>query len=239
MRTHTGEKPYLCDFSGCGKRFAQSGQLRTHQRLHTGEKPFICSVEGCGSRFTHANRHCSNHPKAGVIRDPSSSDARSSGNKRSILKSNSNMMNGDGGSGEKKRVRKTNPGTTRLRERKLMQELDAADNNTDENDDVMSMSAVWKKKRAALQLQARDSTSSSTMTNVVLEPVIQPMIIEASNPSLPVNEDEVLTKDKLLGALALMELSGVGMMTSDVLEVGDIIITNNGCQLDQLANGEF
>ena len=70
-RTHSGDRPYTCDFPSCDKAFVQSGQLKTHQRLHTGEKPFICTVESCESRFTHANRHCPTHPKAGLVRKDS------------------------------------------------------------------------------------------------------------------------------------------------------------------------
>ncbi|XP_022650872.1 zinc finger protein squeeze-like [Varroa jacobsoni] len=77
LRTHTGEKPYQCDYPDCTKAFAQSGQLKTHQRLHTGEKPFKCSApEGCTNRFTHANRHCSQHPYAPLVRTEISIEIR-------------------------------------------------------------------------------------------------------------------------------------------------------------------
>ncbi|XP_018326997.1 metal regulatory transcription factor 1-like [Agrilus planipennis] len=68
LRTHTGERPYACDYPKCTRRFTQSGQLKTHQRLHTGEKPFVCTVPNCERRFTHANRHCPEHPEGQLKR---------------------------------------------------------------------------------------------------------------------------------------------------------------------------
>ena len=37
LRTHTGERPYTCDYPNCSRAFVQSGQLKTHQRLRAGE----------------------------------------------------------------------------------------------------------------------------------------------------------------------------------------------------------
>ncbi|KAK7060906.1 zinc-finger protein [Paramarasmius palmivorus] len=43
MRRHTQEKPYVCDYPGCGKAFAITGALTIHKRTHNGHKPFKCT----------------------------------------------------------------------------------------------------------------------------------------------------------------------------------------------------
>lgn len=46
MRTHTGEKPYQCQY--CEAAFAQSNDLKAHTRRHTGER-YYCDV--CNEGF--------------------------------------------------------------------------------------------------------------------------------------------------------------------------------------------
>lgn len=36
----------------CGKRYMTAAHLARHETMHTGEKPFVCPFPGCGSRFS-------------------------------------------------------------------------------------------------------------------------------------------------------------------------------------------
>merc|ERR1711903_391295 len=50
--SHTGEKPFKCDWPGCGKAFTRKRILKEHRNTHLGLKPNVCPLPGCGKSFS-------------------------------------------------------------------------------------------------------------------------------------------------------------------------------------------
>lgn len=52
---YSGEKPFRCHYSGCGKLFDQSCNLNKHFLTHMGSKPYTCSWPLCGEKFSQSS----------------------------------------------------------------------------------------------------------------------------------------------------------------------------------------
>lgn len=62
LRSHTGEKPYVCSWQGCGWKFSRSDELGRHMRKHTGVRPYSCKLcDRTFSRSDHLALHLKRH----------------------------------------------------------------------------------------------------------------------------------------------------------------------------------
>ena len=60
MRSHTGDRPFLCPF--CPYAAAQAGDLQRHMRTHTGERPYQCPhCPYAATTASHLQAHMRTH----------------------------------------------------------------------------------------------------------------------------------------------------------------------------------
>ena len=74
LRWHSGERPFVCNWIFCGKRFTRSDELQRHRRTHTGEKRFQCPE--CNKKFMrsdHLSKHIKTHQKGTRLNPATSS----------------------------------------------------------------------------------------------------------------------------------------------------------------------
>ncbi|KAJ1624556.1 hypothetical protein T492DRAFT_881689, partial [Pavlovales sp. CCMP2436] len=53
-RSHSGERPYVCDEPDCEFRAIQAGDLKRHKRAHSGLRPYVCDEPDCEYRAIQA-----------------------------------------------------------------------------------------------------------------------------------------------------------------------------------------
>lgn len=58
LRSHTGVKPYKCNYEGCDWAFTTSSKLNRHQAKHTQERRFVCNL--CAKAFLRSE-HLKDH----------------------------------------------------------------------------------------------------------------------------------------------------------------------------------
>lgn len=124
-KEHSGEKNFVCNFEGCGKKFSRKYDLKIHYRIHTQEKPYACTFEGCGKKFSRNSvlmEHVRNvHLKSGKKKSKISEASLSS------VTNNNNLMPNSKNNQQENEVNRNSERKTNIENN----ELQGRNNNND------------------------------------------------------------------------------------------------------------
>jgi hypothetical protein len=71
-RTHTGERPYVCQYPECEAAFSDWRAMTDHKMLHENRRPYVCTAENCDASFVtpnHLKTHFErNHSERALVR---------------------------------------------------------------------------------------------------------------------------------------------------------------------------
>lgn len=79
MRTHTGERPFVCTVIGCNKTFSRPDSLSTHIKTHSDIRPYLCQVPGCEKAYFHS-RSLRKHIKSSHMKNHANTTSASARN---------------------------------------------------------------------------------------------------------------------------------------------------------------
>ncbi|ORE05612.1 hypothetical protein BCV72DRAFT_136098 [Rhizopus microsporus var. microsporus] len=91
LRTHTGERPFICTHPDCGKKFSRPDSLTTHVKIHSNIRPYLCKQPNCDKAYYHL-RSLRKHEKTHMNNNDNNNDSNNNNNKHQVTQSATSQL---------------------------------------------------------------------------------------------------------------------------------------------------
>ncbi|CEG84576.1 Putative Specific RNA polymerase II transcription factor [Rhizopus microsporus] len=91
LRTHTGERPFICTHPDCGKKFSRPDSLTTHVKIHSNIRPYLCKQPNCDKAYYHL-RSLRKHEKTHMNNNDNNNDSNNNNNKHQVAQSATSQL---------------------------------------------------------------------------------------------------------------------------------------------------